>query len=634
MKFYHKSTGFYIADPDFDPLNGSLPEYSELKKAAEQLILSSSGWRKVFASDGDEESTTVKISYPDMIIAGIMALTFSGYIKEKTGTEHPLIAVGMDSRHTGPAISDIMCRIFIAEGLEIENLFISAAPEIMAYSAVNSDIAGFAYISASHNPIGHNGLKFGRNGGVIGGADSAELIDRFKKFLDNSYIINMISSLLLKYDKVKYKEVIEKINDNKKKALKAYTAMAKTVITDSNIEEEQNSFFTAMKNAALIKKTGIIGELNGSARTLSIDSKLLPEAGIELFTVNDTPRKIVHRIVPEGYSLDLCRKLLEKKHKEDPAYILGYVPDNDGDRGNIVFINRQGTAEILEAQEVFALAVLGELAFLYSKFQNSGKETKFAVAVNGPTSMRIDRIAEVFGAKTFRAEVGEANVVTLAQTLRESGYTVRILGEGSNGGNITHPAKVRDPINTVFSLLKILLYKIPGTEHDLFRLWCSLSGREEKYTESYTLSDVIETLPEYVTTNAYEKRAIMRIDSTDHGALKARYEKVFIKEWESKRDFLKKEFDIYSWKEVNYEGINAVVGTGSKYRSGKETGGLKIIFSDKNGEETDYIWMRGSGTEPVFRILADCTGTDKKREDWLLNWHRQMIEKADKGEQG
>ena len=66
------------------------------------------------------------------------------------------------------------------------------------------------------------------------------------------------------------------------------------------------------------------------------------------------------------------------------------------------------------------------------------------------------------------------------------------------------------------------------------------------------------------------------------------------------------------------------------FRSGLEKGGLKIIFSNKEGLDTDYIWMRGSGTEPVFRVLADCMGKNTKREEWLLKWHRSMIERADK----
>ncbi|MCK5201602.1 MAG: hypothetical protein KAR21_24780, partial [Spirochaetales bacterium] len=360
----------------------------------------------------------------------------------------------------------------------------------------------------------------------------------------------------------------------------------------------------------------------GSARTLSIDRIILENYGIAVKSINDRPREIVHRIVPEGFSLDTCREELEKSYIEDNRFILGYVPDNDGDRGNLVYIDTNtGKAHILEAQEVFALAVLSELAFM--TLNKNRSNLPLAVAVNGPTSMRIDAIADIFNAKVFRAEVGEANVVNLAQDLRKQGYIVRILGEGSNGGNITHPAAVRDPINTVFSILKLLLFK------DLFKKWSEKSGNSNSYIDSYGIKDILATLPLFTTTSAYNDSAIMRISTNDHILLKQRYEEIFLIEWDNQKVFLKKNFGISSWREVNYEIKDEKTGFGPTFRSGLQKGGLKIIFSDEEGRDTDYIWMRGSGTEPVFRILADCTGNNSKREKWLLDWHRTMIEKAD-----
>ena len=51
----------------------------------------------------------------------------------------------------------------------------------MAYAR---ECDGFVYISASHNPVGHNGIKFGFNdGGVIPGSEAAKLTALFLKFL-------------------------------------------------------------------------------------------------------------------------------------------------------------------------------------------------------------------------------------------------------------------------------------------------------------------------------------------------------------------------------------------------------------------------------------------------------------------
>jgi phosphoglucomutase len=52
--------------------------------------------------------------------------------------------------------------------------------------------------------------------------------------------------------------------------------------------------------------------------------------------------------------------------------------------------------------------------------------------------------------------------------LREKGYIVRILGEGSAGGNITHPSAVRDPLNTVMALVKLLSVRTKAEKKGLF----------------------------------------------------------------------------------------------------------------------------------------------------------------------
>ncbi len=391
--------------------------------------------------------------------------------------------------------------------------------------------------------------------------------------------------------------------------------------------QQQSVFFDALYNSLRRTPTGVLGELNGSARSTSIDQSFLEISGFLVEMHNDIPGRIVHRIVPEGSSLDLCRELLASAHSSNPAFTLGYVPDNDGDRGNIVFVS-ENTPEPrqIAAQEVFALAVLAELA--YQRHFMSVDKPK-AVVVNGPTSMRIERIARAFGVEVWRAEVGEANVVNLAEELRGRGYQVRILGEGSNGGNITHPSTVRDPLCTIYSLAKLIAFRNEAPHFNPYREWCLSEESRQVYNANFTLADILESLPPFSTTSAYEPEAKMQIKTRDHAALKRRWEQVFLQEWEGYRSFLQSEYGIVSWREINYEGTEAKVGFGPQYRSGSEKGGLKIVFSNAEGEDTDFIWMRGSGTEPVFRILADSYGADRTRHDWLLQWHRSMIESAD-----
>ncbi|MBI9102953.1 MAG: hypothetical protein JEY99_11090 [Spirochaetales bacterium] len=630
MMFIDPATGFPLGDPEEKLFTEDFsPDYDKLGEALQPLILSASGWRKVFAADGDEESSNPNLTAEDRLIALVMAEVWASFLIEKSKKRSPVLFLATDSRPTGPSIAHAMLRIFLSRGITVHYSFITAAPEIMAAASTSPDGDGFAYISASHNPLGHNGVKFGlSDGGVIGGPDAAGLISRFKAAMSDRLVIEKI---LKSIDTVNPDEIISVFNavpEIKKSTASLYYNFARRVVSGLADKSLQDDFFNEIKKRSNRFGVGIIGELNGSARTLTIDREILENCGILFRGVNDKPRQITHRIVPEGASLDLCRQELETARLEDKRFILGFVPDNDGDRGNIVYYNdATQKAEVLEAQEVFALSVLGELSWLeYLKTtypENAAFKGPSGVAVNGPTSLRIDSIAHSLNAQVFRAETGEANVVNRARLARESGFNLPILGEGSNGGNITHPAAVRDPLNTIFAILKLLLFP------ELFKNWCRLTGQDDSYREGFTLSDLISTLPAFTSTSAFEDKALMKIKTMDHILLKKRYEEIFLSQWEEKKSWLNERWGISSFREINYEGTEAREGMGAEFRTGIEKGGLKIELLDRNAQPVGYLWMRGSGTEPVFRVMVDLSGTDPQGEAELLDWHRKMILKAD-----
>ena len=151
---------------------------------------------------------------------------------------------------------------------------------------------------------------------------------------------------------------------------------------------------------------------------------------------NEQERKIAGYIIWSVVAIIVLLLVWNLFFKKDPAKILDNVNT-----------------------EVFAVSVLAELCFM-DMLYGKDKNYKAAIVVNGPTSLRIQEIANIFNAKVFYAEVGEANVVNLAKKVSEEGYTVRICGEGSNGGNITLPSSVRDPLATLFAIVTAIM---PGT---------------------------------------------------------------------------------------------------------------------------------------------------------------------------
>lgn len=579
------------------------------------MILSASGWRKVFAASGEEQDRRPEISDNDKAIAVVAANVFFDYLKAQSNQECPVIAVGMDSRPTGAAIVEGVLHALVKKGAIIQYSGITSAPEIMAYAR---KLDGFIYISASHNPIGHNGIKFGTNdGGVLNAAENAKVTQAFKDVLaDDSLVQSMVKDAYSS----SIAQVLKTSESAKFNALHAYSDFVKETITDLKNKEYQNDFFQMIQSTVTENPIGIVCDFNGSSRVKCIDKNFFAENKIYFYTMNE--ESIVHEIIPESENLVYVAEEMERLHQAGHnEVILGYMPDCDGDRGNIVYWDEKNNkAVILKAQEVFSLSVLSELT--YSIWKNTdNKDFKPAVAVNCPTSMRIEAIAEKLGAKVFRAEVGEANVVNLAREKRAEGFNVRILGEGSNGGTITYPSAVRDPLNTIFAIIKLLLIR----ENGLYQIWCNKAGIE--YKNDFTLTDILDSLPAFTTTGVSEERAILHVNTMDHAKLKANFQKIFESEWKEKAETLSKEYGISSYEAVITKGTKETRNVTDYSESGK--GGLKILFKNAENKSVAFIWMRGSGTEPVFRVMCDVEGTNEEEEKWLLQWESSMIKKAD-----
>lgn len=579
------------------------------------MILSASGWRKVFAASGNEQDRTSLIGEENIALSVYAAAVFADYVKEKSGKENPLVILGMDSRPTGNAVCEAAIKTFVSKKIRLRFLGITAAPEIMAYSR---DADGFMYVSASHNPVGHNGIKFGlSSGGVLNTEENAVLAERLKALCEKENAKDEAFTLIKNVPESETEKIYKDSGSAKKEALSSYRKFLKRTISASEDLEKQEEIFSLLRKSAEEKKLGVVCDMNGSARALSVDSEFFEENGINFYAINSTAGKIAHEIIPESENLVYVASEMERLQKEGHKdALLGYMPDCDGDRGNIVWWdeNRKKPV-ILKAQEVFSLSVLSELT--YSRWL---KEKNNAVCVNCPTSMRIEEIASLLDAKVFRAEVGEANVVNLADEKRNEGFNVRIFGEGSNGGTITYPSRVRDPLNTIFAVIKLLSIK------ELFKDWAEKSGTI--CNENFTLSDILESLPKYTTTGVSEPRAVLHIATKDQALLKKRFQNVFTNEWNSKKDYLFEKYGILFWEAAITNGTKETRKVTDFSLSGK--GGLKIIFYDQNDCPAAFFWMRGSGTEPVFRILCDVKGENPEMEKELLLWEGAMLESADK----
>lgn len=609
------------------------------------MILSASGWRKIFAESGGAEDKDADIGWENRVLCALIAETFADYIISKVPEDEEVhVALGTDTRPTGKEMADIVIRVFLQKGIYVRFLDVAAAPEIMAYAR---ELDGFFYISASHNPIGWNGIKFGRNnGGVLEAGETNALADIFRKKCEADDAEDRAMLLTEGANEHSLKQVYANSSFFKMRAVEAYTKFVRTIITGIQIKKVQDSVFSSIKTGLKEYPISVVCDMNGSARSASIDKTFIPQSGLEFLPFNDTPGKIVHAIIPEPENMKRLIDVINDLHADgNPNMLIGYMPDCDGDRGNMVFWDEDAhTAKAIPAQEVFALSVMAELSFEEWKRENlmdqgllwKAQATfgEHAVVVNGPTSMRIDKICKTFGYKVFRAEVGEANVVNLARQKRDEGYDVRILGEGSNGGNITYPSSVRDPVATLFAVLKLLTIRDYRREDGkfckgLFHIWCEKSGISSRYKDDFTLSDILSTLPKYATTGVSESRALLNIKTQDKSLLKKRFQAIFTEEWAKHGDELN---GIYGFTGYEADTTNGTVEVKNAKDWANGNGGLKIRFIDEKGNNKAFIWMRPSGTEPVFRIMCDVANGEAAAERSLLRWETTLIKKADEAE--
>lgn len=591
-----------------------LKQYSlnmkNFKKAFDEMIFSASGFRKIFAKSKNEDSTENEIDNEDKVLIALIIFTISNYFKNES---RPYIGLGLDSRPTGNIIAEITMKILITSKEKIKFFGILPITEILACTKKSKDSKGFIYISASHNPVGYNGIKIGLNdGGVLNSAKTQEIIKQIKNNSQNEKLIKHLINTLNKFDEDKahleyYKKTIKLEKENKNQSYEAYKSLIHEIAYENDIN---NKNIEILKKRILKNPIGIIAEMNGSSRINSIDKELIESLGLKIELHNNKIGIFKHNIIPEGKSLNKCKKLLQKKYIKDNSFELGYVPDCDGDRGNLVFIDKvTNTTSIIEAQKIFALVVISELSYLYY----TGIKNNIAIVTNDATSLNIEKIANFFNAKVYRVEVGEANLTEMADDLRAQGFIVKISGEGSNGGCIIYPSRVRDPITTLLSIVKLLKMK------ELYQIWCKLS--KNYYKEKYSLKDILNTTNFYSNVIVSSKKAnLTNLKIENQEILKSNYENLLIKE--IKRNKLFQELSIVDYEIINYEGKIQ-----SKIRTGDASGGLKVLLKT-NKEIVATLWMRISKTEPVTRVLSEVIYTKRNILLKLLEFNKRLIKKA------
>jgi phosphomannomutase len=323
------------------------------------------------------------------------------------------IIVGRDGRITGKNVLDIVVSTLRQMGCNVTDLGICPTPTV-ALAVEKLKTAGGISITASHNPMMWNGLKFFAPTGLFLDADENL---KFWHLAEHS-------AKYVPWDKQGSYTLDEKFLDEH----------INQVLSLSYIDTEK---IRARKFKVVLDCVNAAGGI--------IVPRLLEKLGCEMTPLHCEVTGIFGHTpepIPENLTA-LCAKVREVKAD------IGIAVDPDVDR--LVLINEKGEPFV----EEYTIATCIDFVLKKEKLSNT------KVVVNLSTTRAVDDIVNRYGGITYRTAVGEINV---AKKMKEVGAIIG--GEGSGGVILPEIHLGRDAIVGIGLVLECLM-EFGGTMSEL-----------------------------------------------------------------------------------------------------------------------------------------------------------------------
>lgn len=512
------------------------------------------------------------------------------------------LLLGRDPRPTGAALGRALVRGFLAGAAEAQSrlrvidLGIITTP--LAETAVRSlESDGGVIVTASHNPIEHNGFKFLTGCSELGrdsksrpnsGSRPISLSAPPGALLSAPAMEQVIAEVaaLARGDCAGYGKLIAAINpevvektltgqDNESPRIKAERAYLDVIGRDWGIAPHCLKPLTL--GPALLDPNGGAG--------CGIDARVLEHFGVRVIEINAELGYPEHGIDTDGIDPASGRHMLLRVARaaaRERAHF-GVAFDYDADRGNLVLPGHDEST-IIPPQQVAAFNIA--LALARRRLQGV-KDGNLAVVISDATSLASERVAAAFDAKVFHVETGEINVVSKMHSLRQEGYDVPVGVEGANGGTIFETSTCRDGLQAALSAA--LAESQPEVAREWMRIASQGNGAVFDPSRPLSLRELISSVP--VNPNVFLKLSSPPIS---HGELKRRMEDYFTKSvWPE----LSSRFEAFEFQ--NFEGTRQV-----PERTGDESGAWRVLL--RAAGRRAFVFVRGSRTEAgVWRMIVD-----------------------------
>jgi len=357
---------------------------------AEKLIVSISGIRGIIG-----ENLTP-------FIAAEFGCAFGTFVKSRnTESKNRLsVCIGRDCRPSGEMLQSAVASGICAVGVDVIDLGVVTTPGV-GIMASHLKCAGAVVITASHNPVQYNGIKFLLGSGRAPSGNDLEKIrnyfsDKAFKFCDSAGCGKISSDQ--QADGVHIDRVFATIDDKDLIRSKRYK-----VVLDS---------------------------INGAGGR--VGQKMLDELGCRVSAINAEPTGLfAHTPEPLAENLQQLCEIVKEKSAD-----VGFAQDPDADR--LAIVDENGAC----IGEEYTLV----LAAKYILSKKNG-----TIAANLSSSRMVDDVAEKAGAKVLRTAVGEANVVSAMLD-----NNCILAGEGNGGVIDPRVGLVRDSLVGMAAVLQLM----------------------------------------------------------------------------------------------------------------------------------------------------------------------------------
>jgi phosphoglucomutase len=515
--------------------------------------------------------------------------------------------IGRDPRPTGLALCRELARGFLAGaqaiGCELRIIDLGIITTPLAQTAIRSlEADGGVMVTASHNPLEHNGFKFMSGYGVNSEVPSGALLSASAM----SGVISDVEALASGYGAVEFCDSLRRVTD---------------AVLDAALDDQDNDTPRVRAERAYLDIIGQDWEVtphclkpltlgpalldpNGGAGC-GINARVLEHFGVRVIEINAEIGYPEHGIDTDGIDPASGRHMLLRvaRAAARERCRFGVAFDYDADRGNLVLPGHDESA-IIPPQKVAALNV----ALALARRRLNGNDNNLAVVVSDATSLACERVAAAFGAKVFVVETGEINVVTKMHLLRREGFDVPVGVEGANGGTIFETSTCRDGLQAALSAA--LAESQTEVTRELMRAISAEHRKSLDHSQTISLADLVDSVP----TNP---NVMLRLSSPpiSHAELKRRVEEHFRRITWSK---LASRFSSFEFE--NFEGIWRVAE-----RTGDESGAWRVMLSAPGRRA--FIFLRGSRTEAgVWRMIIDAD--DRVDFEMLVPAAQEMFDSA------